>query len=101
MVEASASRSRHVRDYAIHHLPALLIGVEVLIDKVPQKAPALRDSYGVSALYRRCCLRIIFQVRKEIAHRGQTYADNRGIFRRIDEFINPARNKSAVQMNVM
>src|SRR6185437_14576366 len=76
MIEASATRASYVRDHAIHHLPALLIGIEVLIKKMPQKAPTLRNSYGVHAFHRRRSLRIMFQVRKKIAHRGHTNANH-------------------------
>src|SRR5258708_7410163 len=44
MVEASASRSGYVSDYAVHHLPALLVSVEDLVNKMAKKAPALRNS---------------------------------------------------------
>src|ERR1700730_16447940 len=37
MVKASSSRSGHVRDYTIHHLPALFVGVEILVKKMAKK----------------------------------------------------------------
>src|SRR5579859_1138304 len=101
MVKASSSRACHVSDHAVHHLTTLLIGIEVLVDKVPQKAPALRNSNGIRSLHRRSGLLIVFQVGEKIANRGQSNTNNGGVLCRIDEFVNLARNKPAIEMNVM
>ena len=59
MVEASASRSRDMGDHSIEHLATLLVGIEVLIQQVTQKAPALRNSErcGTSHVRRRLVIK--------------------------------------------
>src|SRR6185437_7340874 len=52
MIEAASPSARHMGYDAIQHLPALLVGVEILIDKMPEKAPTLGNSNGIGALYR-------------------------------------------------
>ena len=101
MIEASASRPGYVRDHAIHHLTALLVGVEVLVKKVPQKASALRNSDGINTFHRRRRLRIVFQIGKKIAHRRQPHTNNCRILGCVHQFVNPAGNESGVQMHVM
>ena len=101
MVKASASRAGYVSDHAIHHLPAFLVGVEILVDEVPQKASALRNPHRISAFYRRRRLRIVFQIRKKIAHRGQSHSHHCWVLRGIDQFVNLAGNKAAIEMNIM
>src|SRR5438270_1517146 len=101
MVEASTSRAGYVGDHAIHHLPALLVGIEVLVNKMPKKASALRDCYRINALYRRCCLRIVFQKREKIAHRCQPNFHDCWVLRGVDQLVNLARNKAAIEMKVM
>src|SRR5580704_6066054 len=59
MVETAAARARDVSNDAVHHLAALLVGVKVLVKKVPQKTAALRNANSVDALYGRGGLRLI------------------------------------------
>jgi len=40
-----------MRDYAIRHLTALFVGVEILIKKVAKKASALRNSDSINAFH--------------------------------------------------
>src|SRR5579871_1818448 len=101
MIEASTSRARHMCDHAVKYLAAFFIGVKILVDKVPQKAPALRNSYGVSALYRRGRMRIVFQVRKKIANRCQPHAHHCWILAAIDHFVYFAWDKSSIEMDEM
>ena len=71
MIETASAGSGNVSDSSVHYLPALFVGVEILIEKMAEKAPALRDSDGINAMNRRGGLRIVFQVREEIANSGE------------------------------
>src|ERR1700722_4114783 len=99
MVEAAPARAGDVSDDAVHHLTALLVGVEVLVEKMAEKAPTLRNSDGIDTMNGRGGLRIVFQVGKEIAHRCKTEASDNGVFCFIDDLIDFAGLKSAVEVN--
>src|SRR5438105_9254284 len=101
MVEAASSRTGNMCDLAVHHLAALFVGVEILVNEVPQKASALRNSYGIHAFHRRSGLGIIFQIGKKIPNRRQSYAHHCRILGRVDQLIYLAGNETAVEMNVM
>src|ERR1051325_2531916 len=96
MVEASPTRAADMGNYAVHHLAALFVSVEVLVNKVPQKASALRDSHSANALHPRGSLRIVFQIGKKIAHRSQPYAHHHRILCGIHNLVNLAGQESAV-----
>jgi len=99
MIEAAPACARNVGYHAVHHLPALLVRVEILIEKVPEKAPALRYAHGISSLHRSCGLRIIFQIGKKIAHGRQSHACHYRIFSRVDQFVNLAGLKATLQLD--
>ncbi len=101
MIEAASARAGDVSDDAVHHLAALLVGVEILVEKMTEKPPALRNTDSVDALYRRRGLRIVFQIGEKIADRSKAEASDDGIFRFVNDLINFAGLKSAIQMNEM
>jgi len=80
MIEAAAACPGDMRDDSVHHLAALFVGVEVLVEKMAEKAPTLRNAYRVNALHRCGGLRIVFQIGEEIADGGEAEADNHGIY---------------------
>src|SRR5580704_7734933 len=67
MIEAAPARTSNVSDDAVHYLAALLVGIEVLVEKMAKKAAALRNSDSVNAMSFGGGFRIVFQVGKEIA----------------------------------
>src|SRR5580704_15141210 len=99
MIETATACSADMGDHAVHHHMALLVGVEVLVKKMPQKTPALRNADRVNALHGSGCLRIIFEKGKKIAHRRESKPDNDGILCFVNDFVNLASLKSAVEMN--
>src|SRR4029077_12807273 len=101
MIEAAPSRSRHMRDHPIHYLATLLVGVEILVKKMAEKASALRDPNGISALDRGSSLRIVFQIGKKITHCRQPDAHRPRVLRRVNQFVNLAGNNPAIEMDIM
>jgi len=82
MIETASACAGNVSDDAVHHLTALLVGVEILIEKMTEKAPALGNADSVDALNGRCGLRIVFQIGKKIADSSEAEADHEGFWAR-------------------
>ena len=99
VIEAAAAGPGNVRDHPIHHLTALLVSIEVLIKKVAEKAPALRDSDSIDPLYWSNRLRIVFEIRKKVADSRKPQAHYNRILCRIDVLIDLSWNKAIVQMD--
>src|SRR5882724_5313557 len=99
MIETPSPGAGHMRDDAIHHPPPLLVGIEILIQEMPQESPALRNPHRIHTPHRSRGLRVVFKIRKEIADRRQPGAHNRRIFRLIYDLVNLPGLKSTVQMN--
>ena len=60
MIEAAAAGSSDVGDDAIHYLAALLVSVEILVEKMAKKTAALRNSDGVNAMDWRGGMQVVF-----------------------------------------
>src|SRR6202521_1035099 len=101
MIETAPARAGHMRNHAVYHLSPLLVGVEVLIEKMAEEAATLRNSYRIDAADRSRGLGIVLEIREEIADRSQPGAHNHRVFRFIDDLINFARQKTAIQVNEM
>src|SRR5262245_61299719 len=101
MVEAAAPRPRDVGDHPIQNLAALFVGIEVLINEVPQKPPALRDPDSIGALNRRNRLRIVLEIREKISHTRQAESHDYWILRGVNEFVDLAGGEAVVEMYEM
>src|ERR1700676_445583 len=101
MIETLSAGTRHGGGDSVLHLPALLVGVEILVEKMAEKAPTLRNSDSVDALYGCRGLRIVFQIGEEIADSSQAEASDDWILPFVNDFIDFAGLKSAVEMNEM
>src|ERR1700688_686688 len=101
MIEAAPASTRDVSNDAVHHLTALLVGIEVLVEKMAKKAAALRDSDSVNAMSLGCGVPIVFQIRKEIADSREAEASDDRVFCFINDFIDFPGLKTVVQMNEM
>src|SRR5260370_6849400 len=101
MVKTAAAGAGHVSDHTIHHLAALLVGVEVLIKEVAQEAPALRYPYSVNSAHRSHSLGIVFQIGEKVAHRSQSQSHHSGILGHVNQLVDLAGNKTTVEMDEM
>ena len=101
MIETPPARARHMCNYAVNHLTPLLVGVEVLVKKMPQESAALRNSHRIRAPHRRRSLRIVLEVRKKVADRSEPSARDRRVSCFIDDLINLAGLKTTVLVNEM
>src|SRR5580700_3061630 len=101
MIEAAPASTSDVSDDSVHHLAALLVSIEVLVEKMAKKAAALGDSDGVNAMSLGGGFRIVFQIGKKIADSREAEADDDRVFCFINDFIDLAGLKTAVQMNEM
>src|SRR5688572_12112893 len=99
VVERAEPTARDVRDDAVEHASALLVGVKALPQEMAEAAAALRRAKRESAVYQR--LSVVAQQRVVIAfcvfERGNDVADPRQTrslhdrrFGFVNDFINPA-----------
>src|ERR1700722_4546764 len=101
MIEAAPASTSDVSDDSVHHLAALLVCIEVLVEKMAKKAAALRDSDGVNAMSFGGGFRIVFQIEKKIADSREAQTGDDRVFCFINDFIDFAGLKAAVQMKKM
>src|SRR5262245_52331339 len=108
VIEAAASTAGDVRQDAVEHLPALLIGVEAVVEKRAQESPALRDAEAVGVLdeaalvgqSRHVVARTVLEKRHEVADRGGSEPNDRGLLRRVHQFVNFAGLEAAFERDV-
>ena len=104
LVEKAQAAAGDVRDHAIQHLSALLIGIEAVPQKMPQAAAALRRAKRQRPIHQRLAIlpqqrvllaRAILQRRHDIANSRQPRPLHQRPFGLIHDFINPARLQAA------
>src|SRR5436190_18537598 len=99
MIEAAASCPGDMRVDCVEALTSLLVSVEALIKEVAQKSSGLRDTESVRARRGENRRRIMLAPRDKIAHGGESGADNRRIFRGVNDLIDFSGNEAAIEMD--
>ena len=69
IVEAAASRARHVSQNAVERHAAFFVGVETAVEKVAQEAAVLRDALAINAPRGKFRAFPVLRVAGQIAHR--------------------------------
>ena len=100
VVEAAAARSGDVGENAVERDPSLFVGIETLIEKVAQEAAVLRNAFAVDAGRGSDGIGSVLGIGGEVANRGEAAAGDDGVGDDINVFVNLARLKTAVQMDM-
>src|SRR6478672_10004933 len=100
MVEGAASRAAHLIEHAVEDLPALLVFVEPLIEKMTEVAAALRHAPAdrVAQPRRRVVRgRVVLQETDQIARPRQAETEHARIRRPIDDVVNAPGLEPAIE----
>jgi hypothetical protein len=93
LIEAAAAGAADVRPDAVKDLAAVFVGVEALIQKMPQKTAVLRDAKSQRPRQMHSAQRgiggavSIFQKRSEVAHGGEPHTRHNGVLRAVDHLV--------------
>ncbi len=98
MVEAPPPRPGDMRDHPVENLTPFFVGIEVLIQEMTEKSPALRYSERFRAADRHRRLGVVFEIGDEISRRGEAQASDHRGFRGVDQLVDP-RFESGLQMH--
>src|SRR5204862_342918 len=90
MVEAPAPGAGRVHEQAVEHLASRLVGVEALIDQMPQEPAGLRDTEAEGPADSKRTGLVVLGVRDHVPHRGETHADDHRVARTVDELVDLA-----------
>ena len=90
MVEAPAPGAGRVHEQAVEHLASRLVGVEALIDQMPQEPAGLRDTEAEGPADPKRTGLVVLGVRHHVPHRGETHADDHRVARTVDELVDLA-----------
>src|SRR5215471_1494600 len=99
MIETAVPAARDVRVDGVENLPIFFVGVEALIDEMPQVAARLRDAETQGAFDRSHVIALVFQIRDQIARRRQPQSNDRRVLRAIDNLVNLARLETGFEIN--
>ena len=96
VIEAAAPAARDVRPDSVKHLLALLAGVESVVEELAQKSPALRgtDRNGMLVPF------LVLQVRDVVPNARGTQAGQRRVLPGVGHFVDPARLKPALHIDM-
>src|SRR5438876_12170868 len=87
MVEAPAPGAGRVHEQAVEHLASRLVGVEALIDQLPQEPAGLRHTEGEGPADHKWTGIVVLGVRHHVPHRGETHADDHRLPRTVDVLV--------------
>src|ERR1700733_9584164 len=94
VIELAPPRAAHMRQHPIQRHLSRFIRVESLVEKVPQKPPALRDARRIRELHRRNRICGMLLPSNEIAHRGESKPSYNWVLHHIHQLVNLARYKA-------
>src|SRR5258706_15494149 len=86
-------------EHAVEDLTSLFIGVEALVDEMPQEAATLRDAETVRHFQRGDGRRIVLAVTDEVADGRQAGANDSGVFCGVDDFVDLAGDEATVEVD--
>ena len=99
MIEAAPTGARGMDEQPVEYLAILLVAIESLEQEVSQETPRLGYAEGDAMADGERRGRIVPGVGHHVADRGQPQAHQRGVAADVDELVDPARLKAAVQGN--
>src|SRR5208337_2873021 len=99
VVEAAAASSGHVGENAVERDASVFVGIEPLIEKVPQKAAVLRYAFAIDALRWSQRVGSVLGVGSKIANGRESAAGHDGVGNNVNIFVDLAGLKAAVQMD--
>ena len=100
IIEAAAAGSGNVSQNAIERDPSFFVGIEILIEKIAKKAAVLRNAFAVDARRGSDGIGGMFGIGRKVADRSKAPAGHDGIGDDVNVFINLARLKAAVEMDI-
>src|SRR5581483_4152177 len=100
VVETAAAGASDVREDSVECNLALFVRIETLVEQVTQEASILRDAFAKDTLGGSDRVLGVFGVRSEVANGSEAQARDHRISNDVDVFIDFARVKAAIQMDV-
>ncbi len=100
MVEAAAPRTGGDDHQSIVGRAALLVGVEPLVEELSQEPACLGNARRQPVFGREDAGLVVLRIADHVPNGREAQSDNRRILRAIDEFVDLARLKSAVEYDV-
>src|ERR1700683_3112792 len=107
LIETTPAAAADLRPDAVEDLAVFFVFIETLIDEGAQKAAALRDAEGdaplevVVLIAEQGFRAAVLEERGEVTHSGRAETGDDGIFREIDNFVDPSGREAAFQLNLV